>query len=442
MMPKGSTDLGLIRTTKSVAFIDLGPKRVQYFCAVSDHFAPDWKSVHFSLRCKSRSLLRKLGRTVYPPRRHGKALDLSQSPPLDSVALISKLRTDRDRGEVRQETSYYRWLVAELQTFLDLAQPSGVFLWNGSGLAAAIAEQLALSRGVPLIFGENGYLPGTLQLDPVGVNAFASFGCRWSLEQIRGMQWSDREREELRRMLADYRANRLPRPLGPPSGRVRPSLMAYLCQSIEDLRHRQPSSAGNRLIARQIPELPPRFLFFPLQVKQDSQLTVHSPLYGNRLEEAILDLRAALPYVGPDMRLVVKLHPADLTKSDYDPMVRACPDVIWVAGGDVRHILERSELVVTVNSTVGIEALMFGKPVVVIGNSPYGHPGLVHPVSDRTSLVAGLRSALSWSPDETLVEQYLMFLYFRAFTRGHWRDYSPESLKRVARCIVSMAHQR
>jgi capsular polysaccharide export protein len=255
------------------------------------------------------------------------------------------------------------------------------------------------------------------------------------------MQWSDAQRTELRRLLADYRDRLLPEPSAPPEGIVRPSVAAYLRQSLDDLHRRRLDKPGNRLIPRHVPNLPAGFAFFPLQVKQDSQLTVHSPLYGNRLEEAVLDVRNALRSIDPELRLLVKLHPADLRKSDYDPMVRACPDVIWAAGGDVRGLLERSRCVITVNSTVGIEGLIYGKPVVVLGNSPYGYAGLVHRITAKEQLAETLRTALASPPDENLVDQYLMFLYFSAFTRGHWRDYAPESLRRVAERIALMAHQ-
>jgi hypothetical protein len=66
---------------------------------------------------------------------------------------------------------------------------------------------------------------------------------------------------------------------------------------------------GNRLVPDHPDALPERFVFFPMQVRQDSQLTVHSPVYGNRLDLALDDLTAALAEKAPDMRLVVKLHP-------------------------------------------------------------------------------------------------------------------------------------
>jgi len=423
---------------RPIAFIDLGPQIIRYFSTLGPYLGPAYVPVFFSLRYKSRSVLRRLHYPLYPDRHRGRGARFPEGADIDPDDLIPKLRTATDRTSGLEQTPYYRWLVGELHRFFEQLRPVAVFLWNGSGLAATIAEQLARRRGIVVIFGENGYLPNTLQLDATGVNAFSSFARTWGLDEIRALRWTEAQRQELARLLAAYRDNRLPPSQGPGKGRLRASWIAYLRQAVHDLGHRRTVRGGSRLIPSKIPRLPHAFAFFPLQVRDDSQLTVHSPLYGNRLEAAIADVRRALQEVAPGLPLVIKLHPADRGRSDYDPLVRACPEVIWGGSGDVRRLLERSVLVITVNSTVGIEGLIFGKPVVVLGRSFYGFDGLVHPVRDRRELPAVLRAASNNQPDANLVEQYLLFLYFIALTRGHWRDYSPESLRRVATRIRSM----
>jgi capsular polysaccharide export protein len=423
--------------TQSIAFINLGPNLVQYFSAVGERLGPDYAPVFFALHPKSRSILRQLGREVYPKRLAVRGRGAPDPPELDGDALITRLRTRSDRERVRSRAPEFLRLADALRAFFERTRPAGVFLWNGSGLAAAIAEQLARARGLAVVFGENGYLPGTLQLDPLGVNAFSSIRDRWSLERVRAIRWRDDQREELRRLLTAYRNDRLPPPEGP-RRRIRASWLAYLQQSLHDLRHRDLDQPGNRLVPREAARLPERFAFFPLQVRDDSQLTIHSPIYGNRLDEAVTDLGQALRETVPGLSLVVKLHPADLRKTDYDPLVQAYPDVIWIGGGDVRAILKRSDLVVTINSTVGIEALIFGKPVVTLGNSLYGLEGLVHAVDCRQDLPGALANAISARPDARLVEDYLLFQYYIAFTRGHWKDFSAPSVGRVAQRIIAI----
>ncbi len=421
-----------------IAFIDPGPNLVQFLVGVGDRLAPDDGSVFFSRHVKSRSLLRRLGQEVYPKRRSGQADAWPESLGIDPESLVARLRKASDRDRVRQSSPDFCWLVSELNRFLAATEPQGVFLWNGSGLAAAVTEQLARARGIPLLFGENGYLPNTLQLDPEGVNAFSSIGWRMGLADIRAISYSEPQIQEFDAVIADYRAGRTPIRSRPETERIRPSWMAYLLQSWIDLRQRPAAIRANRLISRDPPALPERFAFFPLQVSSDSQLTIHSPLYGNQLGAAIADLDQAVREVEPGFRLVVKLHPADVKKTDYDPVVRAFPEVIWAGGGDVRAILERATCVITVNSTVGIEGMIFGKPVVTLGNNFYARNGLVYPVRDRGELATQLKRALREPLDAGLIRQYLLYLYFFGFVRAHWRDHSPASLGNVARRMVEM----
>ncbi|MBK1721836.1 capsular polysaccharide export protein, LipB/KpsS family [Thiocystis violacea] len=424
-------------SARAIAFIDPGPNLAQYLSAVGDRLPPGYRPVYFALRVKSRSVLQRLGRPLHPARRGGKA-DWPEQIQIDRDQLIARLRKTADKALVSQQAPAFHWLVRELDDFLERTRPTGIFLWNGSGLAAAITEQLARARGIPLVFGENGYLPNTLQLDPQGVNAFSVIGQDIGLDAIRALPYTAEQIQELDALLDAYRAGNTPKRTPPTGGRVRPSPLAYLIQAWDDWREREPSVKGNRLIPREIPPLPERFVFFPLQVRSDSQLTIHSPLYGNRLDAAIADLDAALRVIDPTLKLVIKLHPADLGKTDYDPVVRRHPHLIWVGGGDVRAILRRAACVVTVNSTVGIEGMIYGKPVVALGDNFYVREGLVHPVRDTAELSDRLRGALEAPPDTQLIAQYLRYLYFHAFARAHWRDYSEAALDSVAERILSM----
>lgn len=425
-------------SARPIAFIDPGPNLIQYFSAVGERLAPAYRTVFFSCRVKSRSVLGRLGQEFHPARRIGAVSDWPDHVQVDTDQLIARLRKASDKVLARQRTPAFCWLVRELDAFLDRVQPAAIFLWNGSGLAAAITIQLARARGIVLLFGENGYLPNTLQLDPEGVNAFATIGRNLSLDQIRALQYSPDQIREFDALLDTYRARRAPRRTLARDGRVRPSPLAYLIHAWEDWRERDPSIQANQLIPRAIPTLPERFVFFPLQVRSDSQLTIHSPIYGNRLDVAISDLDRAVRTVDPELKLVVKLHPEDLNKTDYDPIATRFPHLIWIGGGDVRSILQQATCVVTVNSTVGIEGMLFGKPIVTLGNNFYVREGLVHPVRNPAALAGCLSAALGAAPDTELIMQYLRYLYFHAFVRAHWRDYSEASLGNLAERMIEM----
>jgi O-antigen ligase/capsule polysaccharide modification protein KpsS len=476
----------------SIAFIEPGSQLVHFLVAVAAQLAPEYRPLFFSSHPKSRSLLRRLGIQPVPksPLTHLFQIDQSSQPPIDkspqppflkgglcgvfkgkfcgalssppfeksappsppfekgglggiyeigqlvkfhfnSDFLLTRLRSDRERALVQNRAPAVAQLADALADWLHAAHPAAIVLWNGSGLAAALAEQWARQHGVPVLFAENGYLPHTLQLDLEGVNAFSSLR-HLDLADCAARTYSTAQQQEFSAMLAEYRAGRAPPITPPPHGRLRPSLLAYLQQGWRDWWQRPQRRRINRRIGHTQPQLPERFVLFALQVAADSQLILHSPLYGNRLEIAIAEVEAALHELDPTLALVVKLHPADRDKTDYDAVAAAHPAVIWVGGGDVRPLLAQAQCVVTVNSTVGVEALLFGKPVVLLGNNFYGRDGLVYLVRERAALLPQLRRALTELPDSALIEQYLRYLYFFGLVRAHWRDHAPQSIEALA----------
>jgi capsular polysaccharide export protein len=428
---------------RSLAFIDPGMRLTPYLCAACERLPSSVRPIFFVRRPKPRSLLRRAGhRTVGVGPNHGAGYrrDGGHAPDIDAEALIKTLRLPRDRHAVSARTREYRGVEASVRRFLEDHGADGVFLWNGSGLAAGIAAQIARRNGIPVAFGENGYLPGTMQLDPRGVNAAASFGpASTSLEQILACRWTASQDATLEDLLERYRAGQGYSPGATRPRRLKASPVAYLHQALLDISRDGRTRRMNRLIPQRTPPLPERFLFFPLQVRQDSQLTVHSPLYGPRLDEAISDLAAALTEVAPEVRLVIKLHPADRRKTDYDPLIRRLPNIVWIGAGDVRDVLREAQAVVTINSTVGVEALIFGKPVVVLGDAVYGFERLVHLVRTRDRLAATLARALSTPADGELTRRYLSYLYFKALTRAHPSDYSESSVREFnARLIEAL----
>ncbi|MBV8119366.1 MAG: capsular biosynthesis protein [Alphaproteobacteria bacterium] len=122
--------------------------------------------------------------------------------------------------------------------------------------------------------------------------------------------------------------------------------------------------------------------FFPLQLDCDYQMRVHSP-FGTTHIALEYVLRSFARNAPATARLVVKLHPLDSGIVDWVGVIGhlgcelAVTDRVTVLdGGDLSRVLARADAVVTVNSTVGTEALANGLPVMALGKAMYGLPGL------------------------------------------------------------------
>ena len=113
-----------------------------------------------------------------------------------------------------------------------------------------------------------------------------------------------------------------------------------------------------------------RYVFCPLQVPKDSQLTVH----GGWIEgvhhflECINELTVYLP---SEMHFRIKEHPSSKvsfknTITDFENSKIVLDNVT-----DTMDLIAQSTAVLTINSTVGLQAFYYEKPVITLGKAFY-----------------------------------------------------------------------
>ena len=124
--------------------------------------------------------------------------------------------------------------------------------------------------------------------------------------------------------------------------------------------------------------------FFPLQLDCDYQMRVHSPFRATHLAIDFV-LRSFARHAPSTSTLAVKLHPLDSGLVDWVSIVghiaaeqSVGERVTVLDGGDLSKLLAQCHAVVTVNSTVGSQALANGKPVIALGQAMYDLPGLTY----------------------------------------------------------------
>ena len=110
-----------------------------------------------------------------------------------------------------------------------------------------------------------------------------------------------------------------------------------------------------------------RYVFLPLQVSGDTQIKLHSDI-GN------LDaIRHAFEFAANESAdLFVKLHPAETDAAEIDAIVRLQETYHFeIVTSPTTELLRHAYAVVTINSTVGLEAMLYGKRVVSLGRCFY-----------------------------------------------------------------------
>lgn len=311
-----------------------------------------------------------------PPR-----VEVTSLPPLDLH--LDWLYTPKDPAllqhpERKATKTYYDWkrqqLISAYTNFLIDVGAHSVITWNGSLLVTGALAESGDILGIPTFYMERGLLPGSLVIDPNGVNNESSIaGASWQKNATTKPGQS--EIEALQRYC---------RQLG--------SSNASIVKTGEK-KDTEAVTAELGLSAKR------PVILLPLQIQSDSNIQNNSP-YFKSMEELICSVTSVLD--GTGVQLIVKPHPEDRSRRDRiealcsHSEVRCCWDL------SLQSLLPVTNLVVVINSTVGLEALLQNKPVVALGRSIYDRKGFTMDLDEKTRLGELIHRALGalWQPHE------------------------------------------
>ena len=133
------------------------------------------------------------------------------------------------------------------------------------------------------------------------------------------------------------------------------------------------------------------FVFVPLQVPDDSQMLLFSGWVGGA-DGFIRALAAAAGALPDGWHLRLKEHPSSkiALTAEIDAAIAAGARIVLDNATDSFAQLSASGGVLTVNSSMGLQAMFWDKPVIVTGQSLYALPGVAHHAGDLTALKAAL----------------------------------------------------
>lgn len=356
------------------------------------------------------------------------------------------LRSWREGASDQEMAKLALGYLAAWRDVLQEHAPVGL-LWgeDGGHLAKRTAFLLAESSQVPLVFIYVSPLPGRmLHLD----NALN----RFDHGELRMVEPTDDERAVAARLLADIHAGRVqfatPRNLDFHPRRVtrlgRLLLQRYVTRPpgaaslypwtfARQYARQRLARAALRHVYRPIGEVP--FVFHPFHAGFDAQITIRAPQWGDQIA-LVEHIAASLPY---GYELAVKEHPYEVgaqPPARLLSLLRRRPEIRLLDPTlDAREVLRACAAVTTVNSTVGFEALFFGRPLVTFGHGPYRGMGLTNDVESAFDTPALLNRALQDGPPaEGDVVRLIAFLQRRSFEAVSLAyDTGPDNLRRYAR---------
>ena len=257
------------------------------------------------------------------------------------------------------------WLLACYRRLLVTKKAAFVGVWNGQRYRQQLMVAAAQEQDLPCLFFENGLLPNHTTIDSKGVN----YG------------------NSMPRKAHDYI----------PHVRVR----------------------SKRQLRAQVQPL--TTILVPFQVETDSQILRYSPWIDSMqsLVAVLLKSTEALP---GGWQFVCKPHPKEPKVHRWLYQIAAQHPNITVAdtNASMSCLFEQTDAVMTINSTVGIEAIQAHKKVVVLGQAFYAISGLVLKAHSVNRLGHIIKLLPSWEPDAELREAFLHRLA-QYQVHGDWR---------------------
>ncbi len=171
---------------------------------------------------------------------------------------------------------------------------------------------------------------------------------------------------------------------------------------------------------RLVSEWDQRYFLIPLQVHNDSQITVHTDMAGveHFIEAALNSFAQHAPL---DVLLVFKHHPMDRGYSDYSMLIKRLAGdlgiesrVLYIHDQHLPTLLDHARGVLVINSTVGLSALIHGTPTKVCGKALYDFAGLTY----QGELDNYWDEAPDAIPDQRLLNRFLHHLVSRTQLNG------------------------
>jgi hypothetical protein len=148
------------------------------------------------------------------------------------------------------------------------------------------------------------------------------------------------------------------------------------------------------------------FVYFPLHATDDYKIKRVIPHCADQAD-LVEQVAQALPH-GWD--LVAKEHPMEIGRTPAALLkrltgidnVRVVPPT-W----NSHDLIEQSGAVVVISSTVGLEALLYDKPVLTLGQPFYSGLGVTMDVDSFAQIRHAVPAVLQFRPDRTRVRQFL-----------------------------------
>lgn len=266
-----------------------------------------------------------------------------------------------------------------VQQMLDKNMIDIVFIWNGQGLTSSPLSAVANKNKFPRVYFELANIPGKLFVDPTGVNSSSSLYENINLlkdyksSESQYLEWKENySKYKSKNFIIPqvdklYKRNNLLFPLDYLSCKAMITPVSGDYTLVRKFFNKFRQNYYHSYSSNNIPNI--KYLFLPLQVDNDTQLVFNSDVNNIEAIKISFDLAKKKGF-----DLVVKPHPASSNRKEIEEVLLLKQRLDFVlTNKNTFDLLINAEEIVTINSSVGLDGLIFGKDVTFLGKSFYSN---------------------------------------------------------------------
>ena len=263
-------------------------------------------------------------------------------------------------------------VINTLNTLVETHSVKMFWIWNGTTTIARTITAFAKEEQIQTRFFEISNLPQQIFVDIEGTSG-ASYLCQHpdildahTPDDTAYRQWLQQyHNQDLQPKQAANRS-KIPWPalidvLGYAKGYLREDKRSVLRLLLNRLSNRYVNPTFTQV------SLDKPFVFLPLQVSDDSQLKLFSAYSNIALVHETLKIAQQKA-----LRVIVKIHPAESDRNEIQEIRELSQSADFtIADNPTMSLIKSAELIVVNNSTVGLQALIENKKVMVFGKALY-----------------------------------------------------------------------
>ncbi len=264
-----------------------------------------------------------------------------------------------------------------VQQMLDKNMIDIIFIWNGQSLTSSPLSAVAKKNKFPRVYFELANIPGKLFVDPTGVNASSSL--YENIDLLKEYKSSESQYLEWKE---NYRKYKSKNSIIPQVDKLyKKNNLLYILDYLSCKAMITPVSGDYTLVRKFYNKFRQnyyhsyssnniqnnKYLFLPLQVDNDTQLVFNSDVNNVDAIKISFDLATQ-----KELGLVVKPHPVSSNKKEIEEILSLQKKIDFtLTNKNTFDLLINAEEIVTINSSVGLDGLIFGENVTFLGKSFY-----------------------------------------------------------------------